>query len=175
MPFARQTAVSSVSEESPSDAVEPLYNQSFSVFSDWYPLSSNPIIKKTTEWINGNVLFIQDNEPIIINIDPQQRIPQNEVNSNASAPPKQLQSSTTNNAFTVVIIALMLGALVSVLLVLFYIEFTSSSNSSKQSTHTETTRNENFDTKHEDTAFTEEKIHDDFDYPYEDIGKVTGI
>ena len=77
--------------------------------------------------------------------------------------------------FSVVITALILGTLVSALLVLLYIEFTSSSSSSKQSAHTETTPNEDFYTKHEDTAFTQEKIHDDFDYPYEDIGKVTGI
>ena len=153
---------------------ELLYHQSFSAFEGWYPVSSNAIIKRATEWIDRNVLSNQDNKPLIINVEPQQHIPQTEVKSNASSTPQKPNSSTTSNAFTVVIIALMLGALVSALIVLFYIDFTSSSPS-KQSAHDETTPNENFNTEHEETAFTEEKIHDDFDYPYEDIGKVTGI
>ena len=104
-------------------------------------------------------------------------IPPNSVMAAMSKAIKQITRDNTtqkHTAFSVVMIALMLGALVSTLLVLFYIEFTSSS-SSKQSVHTETTPNENFNTEHEETAFAEEKIKDDFDYPYEDIGKVTGI
>ena len=153
---------------------ELLYHQSFSAFEGWYPVSSNSIIKRAIEWIDRNIISTQDNESVVIDIEPPQRIPKTEVQSNASSITQKQNSSTTNNAFSVVMIALMLGALVSTLLVLFYIDFTSSS-SSKQSTHAETTPNEQINTEHEETAFAEEKIRDDFDYPYEDIGKITGI
>ena len=68
---------------------------------------------------------------------------------------------------SIVLGALLGGALISILLVMIYVKITrvpfKATNIQSKS-----------QTKH-DISTADNSAHDDFDYPYEDIGKVTGI
>ena len=102
-----------------------------------------------------------------------EKIPSNSVMELMSkAIQRTIQKNTSNRltANSILFTALLTGVTISVLIVYFYSKFSSHASSEA----TEHARTATY-SRTEEQASTESNINDDFDYPYKDIGKVTGL
>ena len=114
---------------------------------------------------------------IVLN-DTSQRMPRvGEYNSPQHNPAKNEVSNTTTTSnydtSSIVFIALVAGITISVLIVCAYSRLTSQKHVEATAyANTETTASAYTEAKREDTT---NSVIDDFDYPYEDIERVTGL
>ena len=166
---------------------ELLYHYSYSAFGDWYPVASNPIIVSATEWIRKVILSSRKIAPAAFNTTtPQPPIKTTDsrqgdapsLNQQHTAKPtnNHTRSQTisvnhnTNNldALSIILLTLIGGVFTSIVLVVAYNHLTSTKSFSATSTQDTPEINH-------DSSNTSDKAEYDFDYPHEDIGKVTGI
>ena len=154
-----------------------LYSHSFSAFDNWYPISSNPIIGKAIEWIRINLLAQQyattrTVKPIAV---PSRKDVNNNMSNLSNQPLAKPTNTNASNQTTftydtssIILTALIGGAMLSALLVWIYMKFYSPAYTTNTTSPQDTSRTDN-------GFSTSDNAEDDFDYPYEDIGKITGI
>ena len=100
-----------------------------------------------------------------------EKIPHNSVMESMRNAIKRLTQNNIAgipNANSIIFTALIVGITISALVVYLYAKLTSP-------THVDTTTIEGVRKKYEDTSFNSNETKYDFEYPYEDIGKVTGM
>lgn len=124
------------------------------------------LIESHTYDLNGRVI-----NKNIITPSFQQEIYSNSVMGGMRDAIKRITQNdivTNPNSNSIIFIALIVGITISALVVYLYAKLTSP-------THVDTTTTEGVRKEYEDTSFNSNETKYDFEYPYEDIGKVTGM
>ena len=96
------------------------------------------------------------------------------IEFNRQSTPLHIPDNPDGIATATVLATLTSGIIISVVSIMLYTKYISK-KSSISPIHKGTTQSQHGKEKHNSTAFTYDDTDDDFDYPYEDIGDVTGI